>query len=360
MGCYNVSCGVSRLSIGVGTKTVLIPLQAAEKYDGCMSDGACIVSNEGPRAHYFPFTLPIFGDYSDYGTLENIEIDCNTKSIEKYYNCRIDQFADYICRPFDGKNNDKFPKNPYGMFVNRQVYDKLANTPVSESGKMETAYNSSQMDAYMLKFLGFNEGNVDGSRKRYQRSFTHSDIPNLTVWSDNNWVEVYFNEKVFPCIYTPMDFYKFLSKNNLKIPKQITSLKKLRTVDIQFDKDIINKFVKAMELKKSLKNLDKTSPQYEAIKAMIDLVIGNHSIFNLTTEFNDNSNFVELYQEVASSTEFKKIITDYKAFEHMLWAIGTLLQPALTGPQCGNYHATKMLGKLIERISSATIESHKE
>lgn len=99
MGSFNVSCGVSRISIGAGTPMVLIPLISAGKWADKM-EGAFVVTG-GPTRINIPFTLPIFGEYNDYGTLENIKEDCNTKAIEKYFGCSIGDFVDKICRPFD-------------------------------------------------------------------------------------------------------------------------------------------------------------------------------------------------------------------------------------------------------------------
>jgi len=96
MGCYNVACSVSNLSIGAGTKLAFIPLWPNQR------------SLQGPHilypntdliySHciYYPVSLPIFGEYDDYGGVENIETDKNTDRIEKIFKMSIQKFVGFV------------------------------------------------------------------------------------------------------------------------------------------------------------------------------------------------------------------------------------------------------------------------
>jgi len=64
MGCWNETCMLTHLPILVGERTVavLIAQQHATHNSNCYPDGV-----------FQPISLPITGDYDDYGGLENIE-----------------------------------------------------------------------------------------------------------------------------------------------------------------------------------------------------------------------------------------------------------------------------------------------
>ena len=66
MGCFCTACGVSRMTIHPGMPVALIPLVPAgdEEAKGIRFDSPMVISNEGPKALFVPFTLPIMAiDY---------------------------------------------------------------------------------------------------------------------------------------------------------------------------------------------------------------------------------------------------------------------------------------------------------
>lgn len=70
MGCYNVACSISNISIGAGDDIVFIPLTQS-KHGAKLGDrNTSLIS---PHCIYSPVTLPIFGKYDDYGGIEDIE-----------------------------------------------------------------------------------------------------------------------------------------------------------------------------------------------------------------------------------------------------------------------------------------------
>jgi hypothetical protein len=74
MGCWNATCGVSQLPIVAGTKVktfLLLQSQFADKIGG---------SNTCYNTGYFrPWFFPVTAKYNDYGSIENIEEDWNSK-----------------------------------------------------------------------------------------------------------------------------------------------------------------------------------------------------------------------------------------------------------------------------------------
>lgn len=81
MGSWSVYCGISQISITDGKKCVLLPLKKTAS---------------GSYLPYMPATLPVFGEYNDYGGMQNIEENENTKFIEEYFNCKISEFCDFF------------------------------------------------------------------------------------------------------------------------------------------------------------------------------------------------------------------------------------------------------------------------
>lgn len=126
MGCFSVSCGVTRLSIREGDKCVLIPITTDKIYERELGQWGSLSSKRIPytehaTTHLFcyntelwhPCLLPIHGEYNDYGSIEDIVEDDNTRALEEYFGMPI---ADIVALITDGRN-DVYEK--YSFF-----YDK--------------------------------------------------------------------------------------------------------------------------------------------------------------------------------------------------------------------------------------------
>jgi len=91
MGCFNVACSVSNLSINHCDRVVYIPLlpnnwgirnYPDHKHHLVGTHSGLIYSN----CYFNPLTLPIRGQYNDYGGIELVDQDANTVAIEKFFN----------------------------------------------------------------------------------------------------------------------------------------------------------------------------------------------------------------------------------------------------------------------------------
>jgi len=146
MGSWSVSCGISNIAIVANQKCVLLPIK----------------KGYSESREWGPATLPIFGKYNDYGGIEDIEIDDNTKLIENHFGITIDEFCEFLV---DGEHfyrrkevveitnkmqNNKEAKEWQFMWVDRQVYNYMCNNYNShENGYMD--YGTTDM----LTKLGF-------------------------------------------------------------------------------------------------------------------------------------------------------------------------------------------------------------
>jgi len=147
MGSWSVYCGISQIAITAGQQCVLLPLKNDRM--------------NGSYLPYLPATLPIFGKYDDYGGLEDIEKNDNTKKIEEYFNCTIEQFCTFFTRGLIRDDEDDFPahlkkvseiKDWEFMFIDRKVYDFMStNVHKGYGGAGSLEFGNKQI----LELLGF-------------------------------------------------------------------------------------------------------------------------------------------------------------------------------------------------------------
>lgn len=344
-----------------------------------------MVSNEGPKASFIPFALPIFGEYNDYGTLENIEEDCNTKAIEKYFGCTIQQFVDRCCRPFDDEKagNKNMPKRPLGMFVHRDVYDYLASTQQSKyrDQKNTTAWNSVDVTDHVLRTIGFVEGekyerpeggkeNYD--KERYNRPFTHPDIPNFIVWSDGTWIRVQIGDKNMDGdIYHPDALEKFLRKQGLPVPEEIYQFRDRLDYDVIYD-DELNEREKNQRMQETLftelkasfvkKGLKEKEAEKEAKRLLFSFgdLRSRHCLFRFAGRYAEEDTFGALYGDLLYDLDFKLMVVAFKSFESNLWAVNAPYEPSWNGYQCGCHNANYNLAKLVIKILDAQWQKDRE
>jgi hypothetical protein len=185
MGSWSVYCGISQIAITAGMECVLLPLKENKSGDSYIP--------------YLPATLPIFGKYDDYGGLEEIEEDENTKLIEKHFKCSIEDFCTYFTRGCIRDDEDDFPvklkknkeiKGCKFMFIERKVYEFMStHTSKEYSGAGHFDFG----DPGILKLLGFTyEGESEDPKinpcnepTRYKQIWSLGD---KKLYSDGRWV----------------------------------------------------------------------------------------------------------------------------------------------------------------------------
>lgn len=172
MGSYDVTGGLSGLSLSCGDKCVFFPLYPNSCYDnGILEHVTNLVSNDGAYIFYAPFTLPIVGYYDDYGSCKNIEENLNTALIEEFFHCSIQDFMEEITdkrKKYILKNRDVMNKLG-GMFEDYRVYIKMSeknkevDLDVGEFGSMEKEfeYYSKQLRESKIEEIDKNENNFN-------------------------------------------------------------------------------------------------------------------------------------------------------------------------------------------------------
>lgn len=158
MGCFNVACSVSNISIGAGTKVAFIPLIPTYMDS---TNGAVVLSPNSmltyPTAIFEPATMPIFGEYDDYGGVENVERNQVVEDIEAYFELKIDTILSMITE-------------------NRSVWSSFGTQPkeaiVDQELFNQHAYE--EIDANFLWKLGFRQ---DQKTKRWVHELTNKRTP---------------------------------------------------------------------------------------------------------------------------------------------------------------------------------------
>lgn len=182
MGSWSVYCGISQIAITAGQKCVLLPL----KKD--------IIS--GAYLPYLPATLPIFGEYDDYGGIENIEEDANTKLIEEHFKCTIDEFCRFFTRGCIRDDEDDFPiklkkndelKDWEFMFIDRQVYDFMSTyIQKGYGGRGDLDFgNKSIMELIGFKRVGESKKEDCSQYKRFNQRW---ELGGKIFCSDGTWL----------------------------------------------------------------------------------------------------------------------------------------------------------------------------
>lgn len=144
MGSWSVSCGISGIAITSGNECGIIPLKKASFSE---------------TMEYTPAALPIFGTYNDYGGMENIQKDENTKLLEDYFGISIEKFVEFLVDgKFTYKRNEVIPiekalkkkdtlklaEDLRFMWVDRKVYN-YATTNLDEYDKGHMDYGTSEI-----------------------------------------------------------------------------------------------------------------------------------------------------------------------------------------------------------------------
>ena len=187
MGSWSVYCGISRITITSGRECVFLPLIENKTHQG--------------YDKYIPATLPIFGEYNDYGGIENIVQDKNVKLIEKIYNCSIDDFCAFLTdvrrdygddySDWHGKENLKELENFKYMWIDREVWNYLVSYHPNGYGRTG---DFDMGNPSFLKALGF-EYIGKTKNKRYTDHYRYTNGDTLVnIQSDGTWCHLLNND----------------------------------------------------------------------------------------------------------------------------------------------------------------------
>lgn len=213
MGSFNVSCGVSGLSISEGDPVAFFPLKRRDGAEHVRTDCANIVTNYGPFALYNCKTLPIFGKYADYGRID-VKEDQNTKIIEKHFDASGDPVTEggAFIHQIVGAWTE-FESGYPGMFIHGEVYRGLSTAMEGDAylKNRSTLEGIFPVPPKMLERLGFVQTAFD-IEGRYNLRYAHPDSDAFAIVSDGAFCHIEVNGKEVGLIHSIRDLAKKVSK----------------------------------------------------------------------------------------------------------------------------------------------------
>jgi hypothetical protein len=369
MGCFNVSCGISGISM-FEDDAVLIPLIKTDMFKYHTFTGTSIVSNEGIKDSFQPLTLPIFGKLDSYGRLENIKKDYNTERIEEYYKLPIFDFVDRICSNWKGEKNkdknDPIPSDISGMYIHRDIFNKLSKGLPDEYGRSHKGFgHNADVLEYILNIMGFNYVSLrpksdNPEENRFNRLFKNDNFPEIDVYSDKTWVKVESDGKQLKgSSYHPNEFIETIENYTKK--KFSNTIKKFINstpyYSIMFDvskkeledQEKENKIVQSTGLSLN----DNTFLKYSRLKQygmLFKFSPGYHDIENI--EY-----FSTLYPDL---DKIKDLLISMKNVEESMFSCNKLYFPTFNGYQHGNKYAEKILHEETLKVINDKIKKNQE
>lgn len=361
MGCFNVSCGVSAISMYVDDAVLipLLPTRAGTKNH----QGANLVSNSGAQVLYYPVTLPIFGSLDSYGRLEDIVRDANVEAIEKCWGTSIDEFAEAVAHGEQA--------GFAGMFVHRKIYDLLANNQIDEFGKPATyIWDEGYLKDDVLQLAGFEFVREDKKRERYNKLWGHPSFPGIEVWSDGTWCdEVVFvqgkkNKKGHAGYRLQSLVGKMEELTGKTFPKDIkTVLQSTRHASMIFDRHC--KMSKArIEAQAKIDGKMGVLDQAELAMARLEaraFVMGEHCLGLANEPYDCKGNeypFERIYKDHLDA--IKPNYVDWIGFNLGLTAVNRIYAPSANGYQHGNHYLSSVLYAKSLEIVEAKIKESKD
>lgn len=97
MGDFNVTCGISNLSIDYGDRVgliVLSPTRLSRGYVDSRVQGSMFYL--GTCDHFTPFGTVVYGTYNSYGSIENIERTTSVEFLEGFFGKDIETIIDCV------------------------------------------------------------------------------------------------------------------------------------------------------------------------------------------------------------------------------------------------------------------------
>lgn len=185
MGCYSVYCQASKISI-VGGEEVVLFILAQDKYSSYR-----VYQTED---YYLPIVLPIFGTYDEYGCIQDIKKNANTKLIEEHYGINIQEFCNYVTRI----SWDDAPKNLQDLrpcWMLKEVYDLLIEKTNTWSGKhLEKGHKENRLSGRLVPMLHISEYAWIVNQFKHE---THSRLKKkLKVWDNKRPI----TKAIFDCL----------------------------------------------------------------------------------------------------------------------------------------------------------------
>jgi hypothetical protein len=342
MGSWSVYCGLSNITITSGHRCFLLPLvEKEDEYDN----------------NWKPLCLPIEGNYDDYGSLEYIVENYNTRLIEKHYNVKICDFVnnlatmDELKEPYD---NIKY------MWIDGEVYDFLKDF-----------YNENPSlffmgDCNLLEAMGFEFISTNKNDNRYNKIYS---LDGKFVKTDGVFISrCKKNGKDFPTYSSIFEFWKlkkifpsaridrFKNSHPFKFYKLLNFKK--TNIDIHFENLFFGNLRMLDYMDKAFlwdKNKEKSFDYNYTSKERLEIAC--NILKEITKERYEE--FTELEKDIIinlyeKNEEFCDGVADLLCVKANMYMYSKTFSPFINyiTPQCGEHKAHKEILKQFYKIVS--------
>ena len=352
MGCFNKIGFVSGLPIQCGDKTVLIFLDGKNNSE---EKSGVVYSDD----FFAPTLFPIFGNYDDYGKIENIIRDENVKFIEDLFGVDID----YLVEAVDDKSVGRYQSEKYKVKKNKELFNKLTFALEKKevydfmASKKRTSWNISNVGQYWLNKFGFILQEEKSRDDRYTKKYIHPEIKKFDLLSDGTWshfvkkgtIEAINVEKYGTYgTYHPEQLFTVMTGMDVKMNISEQD-KNMCLCDLSFDLHINSLSGEKRDLKelnKRFEELCKNKDQDEAtlkeIESLIKLIDFSDfspryldGVEHITSLFSNNQAYgiVKTCRDFMSNKKAKKSVTNYTRFNWYLSRINGKYFPSNYGSQ---------------------------
>lgn len=390
MSSFNVSCMLSSLSIEYRDSVYFIPLLKKNT----KSKIGTFLGN--PTELYTPFSLPILGEYNDYGAVINIEENENTKILENFFEAPIGEIIKMI-----SENKPFF--NPHSSLFNFYAKDKKIYSLKKEDPEImllrlgfkqipPTSFLSNGIDkAFSIKDFPFLV--VYNKNKEKYSIYDSScclikdcdtyfnnieslicEFYNLTGYALNiedkhqNLIRLYNNlsggfvlEDVYNNISDIMcetNKYKSINfnGNGLFEPKEILFEENDTIYEKEYEHfyQCVQYYNNKLIENRILKGHDSVAKEEAEVNEVFFEIYnpyGRITYFSILKDINDFDELNDIYLDVISKGLLKSDISKYRAFLDGLLVLNKTLVPGLSGLQDANYEIMREFNKNVSKIA---------
>lgn len=208
MGCFDVSCGISSITIKHGDPALLllmIPYTEYAQSTENLGDKIEIeprlqhVFNEGPLGMYMPFCLPIRGKYNDYGSLEDVVRDETVLALENYFATDIGTILNILGNSYrDLYSSHDGVSTAYGTDLKIESYGN--GSEVTHEWLIEAGFSFNEGNYYHPKVRNIILYSEDGVKKTDDPSIyvtfkklkkEDTILSHVVFWENEKWREIW-------------------------------------------------------------------------------------------------------------------------------------------------------------------------
>ena len=360
MGCFNVACSISNISIGHGQDTVFIPL-IPPGYGREKIDHMIIYPND----LFNPFCLPIRGKYNDYGSLEEIIKDENTEVIEKFLGITVEELMKCISRK---GVYDQFSMVSKLFFKEFEVLSKYA-TKVGEDllrrfGFVRLATETTDddfiityecADTILPYFLTI-------SQKEINIITTDGESKYRVVLDEHHKMDMYTFDNVLAAFASISNYYVGVPREKQDVVKLIISMSGMfiagEIYDTLTEKRYLETYGSTYE-----EALDNFISEYEKVRKLEakEARMCERMVDYRLTEYHRNwQYFKEMYKEPIIEGKLRDALITYNIFAGNMYSMNRFFFPGMNGEQHGNHKASLVLAEKTVEILKAKIKDYEE